>query len=171
MTSSGAPASAGPASTTAAASTALPSIAGAPNGFGSVAVRLTEPGGQVCERCLLLAETVEQRRRGLMGVTSLGGYDGMAFRYDAPTSTSFWMRDTVLPLSIGFYDAAGALLDRAEMDPCTTANCPSFAPGTPFSIAIEVAQGSLDELGFTVTAALELLDRPCDPAPATLRTG
>lgn len=152
------PACGGPSGTTAI------TASGTPTGFEWVAVRLTEADGSVCERCLLLAETAEQHRRGLMRVTSLGGFDGIAFRYAEPTSTEFWMRDTVLPLSIAFYDAAGGQLDTFAMDPCSTTSCPSFGPQTPFSVAVEVAQGELDELGFTAGATLELLDVPCTPA-------
>lgn len=134
-----------------------------PTGFGSIGVRLTEPDGTTCERCLLLAHTAAERERGLMAVTSIGDHDGMAFVYDEPRSGQFWMKDTVLPLSIGFYDAAGAQLAAFDMDPCTTpdAQCATYGPNGPFTVAVETEQGRLAELGFTPTATLELLAEGC----------
>ncbi len=135
-----------------------------PSGFGSMLVRLTEPDGSTCERCLLVAATREQRALGLMGVTGLGGYDGMVFRFPEPISTSFWMKNTLLPLSIAFYDQAGAVVATFAMEPCTTDPCPTYGPDTPFVDAVEVEQGRLDALGFTDTARMEILDLPCEPA-------
>lgn len=135
-----------------------------PAGFSSVTARLTEPDGSTCVRCLLVARSFDDHRRGLMGATSLGGYDGMAFVYEPPKQTAFWMKDTVMPLSIRFYDLDGGSLAEFDMDPCRTEPCPTFGPDTRFGVAVEVAQGRLDELGFTDTAVLELLDdTPCEP--------
>ncbi len=78
-----------------------------PSGFSSVATTITKPDGTVCETCMLLAATEAERERGLMGVTSLGGYDGMVFRYDEPTTGAYWMKDTVMPLSIAFFGGDG----------------------------------------------------------------
>ena len=59
-----------------------------------------------------------------MQVTDLGGLDGMAFRYDSPHTTSFTMRNTVMPLSIAFFGADGAYLDGFDMEPCVAEPCP-----------------------------------------------
>lgn len=137
-----------------------------PTGFAATTARLTEPDGSVCERCLLLASTIAEHQRGLMGVTSLGGYDGMAFEYAAPSRAAYWMKDTVLPLSIAFYAPTGDRVGAFAMDPCAADPCPSTGPADPFTVAVEVAQGRLDELGFTASARLELLHLPCDPGGA-----
>src|SRR5262245_24653998 len=44
------------------------------------------------------------REHGLMGVTTLPENHGMAFRWDTPTDATFWMKDTLIPLSIAFVD-------------------------------------------------------------------
>ena len=76
-----------------------------------------------------------------------------------------------MPLSIAFYDARPVRCSTTfAMDPCTTDPCPTFGPTTPFLDAVEVEQGRLDELGFTATARLEVLELPCDPG-ATLAEG
>ena len=54
--------------------------------------------------CMLLAATQAQHNRGLMQVTdpTLGGYDGMVFRFDTDVKDRFYMRNTPMPLSIAF---------------------------------------------------------------------
>ena len=53
-----------------------------------------------------------------MSVTSLGGADGMLFRFGAEQTASFWMKDTVLPLSIAFFADDGAFVSATDMEPC-----------------------------------------------------
>jgi hypothetical protein len=131
-----------------------------PTGFERVAATVTTADGTVCELCLWLAETSEQRQRGLMFVTDLAGADGMLFRYDAPTSGAFWMKNTVMPLSIAFFDASGRFVDAFDMQPCTGDPCPSFQ--TPsFLQAIEVPQGGLDALGIQPDSVLTVSAAPC----------
>ena len=65
-----------------------------------------------------------------MGVTSLGGADGMLFRFGADHSGSFWMKDTILPLSIAFFAGDGAFVSATDMEPCPpdSESCPAL-PG------------------------------------------
>jgi uncharacterized membrane protein (UPF0127 family) len=142
--------------TTAAASTTV-----VPVGFGTIAARVTAPDGEMCELCLWLADDVATRGRGLMQVTDLGGLDGMAFRYDAPHTTSFTMRNTVMPLSIAFFGAGGNYLDAFDMSPCDTEPCPSYPTPTDFVVAIEAPEGGLAELGIGAGSTLELLADGC----------
>lgn len=156
----------------------LPPVAGpfAPGrtripGFGEVEVRIVPgPDGEPIVLCVLLAETPEQRRQGLTGVTDsdLGGYDGMLFRFPADTTTGFWMRNTPLPLSIAYLDAAGATVDTADMEPCLDdgTDCPTYPPKGPYRTALEVPQGGLAELGLAPgsDARLEVVGH-CRPPP------
>ena len=138
----------------------------APIGFDLVAARVTEPDGTLCDVCLWLASTAEQRNRGLMGVTDLGPAAGMAFRYRAPHSTRFWMKDTPLALSIAFYGPDGAFMDSFDMEPCVTADCTRYPTPTDFLIAVETRRGELDELGMLAGSSLVLLDLPCEQGTA-----
>lgn len=130
---------------------------GGPTGFDTVFVRITAADGTACERCLWLAEDREDRARGLMGVTDLGGLDGMAFRYDEPDRRTFWMKNTLLPLSIAFVGEDGRVVGSADMTPCRADPCPSYGPDESFVIAIEVAQGRLTELGIGPGSVVELV--------------
>lgn len=132
-----------------------------PEGFGTIAAVMTPPDGESCEVCLWLAETPSDRGRGLMGVTDLGGRDGMAFVYDQPTATSFTMRNTLLPLSIVFYGPDGAYLDAFDMTPCEAEPCPSYPTPGGFTVAVEVPRGGAAELGMVPGSRIELLATAC----------
>ncbi len=134
-------------------------------GFGQVAATITAADGTECEVCLLAAEDDAQRARGLMEVTDpeLGGYDGMLFIYPGPKDGAFWMRNTPMPLSIAYFDQDGALISTVDMTPCEDSpNCPGYPPDSPFTYALEVPQGGLDELGVAGDGAiLRLTGRTC----------
>lgn len=51
-----------------------------------------------------VAETEEQRQKGLQGVQELPEDDGMLFIYKEPQEVSMWMKDTLIPLDIIFID-------------------------------------------------------------------
>ena len=136
-------------------------------GFGEVAVTVTSGSGEVCELCLLAATDTEQRARGLMEVTdpALGGYDGMLFEYPESVDGQFYMRNTPMPLSIAFFDDAGVLVSTTDMAPCADVpDCPTYPADAPFSFALEVPQGLLDDVGVTGTATLRVGARTCPVA-------
>jgi uncharacterized protein len=126
-------------------------------GFGEVAIAITGPDGEVAGWCVLLAATSEQRGRGLMEVTDLGGYAGMLFVWNEDASSSFYMRNTPTPLSIGWFAADGALVSTADMDPCADVDgCPTYPSGGRYRFALEVPEGSLDALGVVDGSRLAL---------------
>lgn len=134
-------------------------------GFTEVAVVVRDSTGNEVVRCLLLAETEAQTERGLMQVTDplLGGYDGMLFRFDRdqPADGGFYMRDTPMPLTIAYLDAEGHLVAQRDMSPCSDrADCPTYPPGRPFRMAVEVARGRLAHLGLDVSALSQLATAP-----------
>jgi uncharacterized membrane protein (UPF0127 family) len=139
-----------------------------PEGFGTVAGRVTAADGSTCDVCLWAAVTAADQSRGLMGVTDLGGADGMVFRYSSPVVTQFWMRDTVMPLSIAFFAADGSFVSATDMEPCLTGPadaCARYAPTAPYVSAIEVPKGGLEALLMTDGSKLELLDAECTLSP------
>lgn len=122
------------------------------SGFGSVAYRVRGgtdgTSGDANERCALLAETSEQQQRGLMGRTDLGGYDGMLFRFSSDTTASFYMKDTLIPLSIAWFKADGSFVSTTDMEPCPDkVGCPTYSATGPYRYALEVAKGGLPALG------------------------
>ena len=132
-----------------------------PDGFELVAATVTTADGEICDLCLWLAETPLQRASGLMFVTDLGGADGMAFRYPWPHTGNFWMKNTVLPLSIAFFDPDGGYIDEFDMEPCTTPTCPRYRTPRDFLVAIETVQGDLADIGIGPGSTLDVTDLPC----------
>lgn len=133
-------------------------------GFEEVVFRIRSGEGDVADWCALLADTPETMNQGLMDQTDLRGYDGMLFRFDRPVETTFWMRNTLIPLSIAFFDADGRFVSSTDMEPCPddVADCPFYGADAPFLYALEVPEGQLDELGIGPGSTLELPGGSCD---------
>jgi uncharacterized protein len=64
-----------------------------------------------------LAVQSHEQQRGLMHVKQMPEDEGMLFVYTAPQQMSFWMRNTDLPLDIGYFDAGGVLREIYPMYP------------------------------------------------------
>lgn len=131
-----------------------------PQGFDTGTVRITDAGGESCEVCVWLADTVDERGRGLMGVTDLGGAAGMLFVFDETVAVPFYMYETPMPLSIAWFDTAGAYVGQADMRPCLDLpadDCDRYFPGERYRLALETPEGALDGLGVGEGARLELL--------------
>ncbi len=133
-------------------------------GFGEIVATITDTSGKTCQVCLLAAVNQTQRERGLMEVSdpTLGGYAGMVFVYDEPSSGSFWMRNTPMPLSIAYFDRGGRLVSTSDMAPCADrGDCPLYPAAAPFSYALEVAQGGLGDLLVMPGSVIVLGSRTC----------
>ena len=103
-----------------------------------------------------VADTQAEREIGLMGRESLSPYDGMAFVWEEPVVSTFWMKDTLIPLSIAFWDDHGRIISILAMDPCTEDPCPSYGPDEPFVGAVEVARGTFERHGVGLGDRVEL---------------
>ena len=106
---------------------------------------------------LLIADDNTERSYGLMYRPHMREQLGMAFRWDADTSGGFWMKNTLIPLSIAFFDADGVILDILDMDPCTEDPCPVYDPDADsYRGALEVNQGAFDRWDVTVGDRIEI---------------
>jgi uncharacterized protein len=88
-----------------------------------------------------VAESSGDRRLGLMRVEELPDDHGMAFVWEEPTTSTFWMQDTPLPLSIAFADQDGAIVTILEMEPCREDPCPRYEAAAPYVLAVEANAG------------------------------
>ena len=133
-------------------------------GFPEVVLRVTQPSGAYLEWCALLAATQAARERGLMQQTTMRGYDAMVFRFDGPSSDAFYMFQTVMPLSIAWFDSGGRYISQADMPPCTSTDpnaCALFRSQRPYTTAIEVAKGDLRRLGLLPGSAVSFPGGKC----------
>ena len=124
------------------------------DGFGSAT--LVVDGEQ--EWPVLVADTASLRSQGLMSVTDLGPWAGMVFVWEEPTDGGFWMKDTLIPLSIYWLDGDGAIVAIAEMVPCPPDedDCPRWRPGVHYLTALEVPAGMGEQLGIDSNSILTL---------------
>lgn len=75
------------------------------------------PGeGDSIELELEVADTPEERRRGLMNRTELES-DGMVFVYGREGERTFWMKNTYIPLDIIFLDSNREVVEIHEANP------------------------------------------------------
>lgn len=134
-------------------------------GFESVLFRITKASGSFADFCALLADEPESRQQGLMDRDDLAGHDAMVFRFDQPTDGRFYMFRTRLPLSIAWFDEAGAYITAVQMDPCTSEDpdaCPRYGTeGRPYLHALEVPQGKLGALGAEPGSSISFPEGSC----------
>jgi uncharacterized membrane protein (UPF0127 family) len=96
---------------------------------------------------LQLARTEQERETGLMYVDTMPPDNGMLFMYTAPSSESYWMYHTMIPLSIAWIDKDGTIVDIQDMprlnDPndVQEASRTIYTPSGSYWYALEVNQG------------------------------
>ncbi len=108
---------------------------------GPVVLIQTERGEEV-EVAVEVADTQEEREVGLMHRESLPDDAGMIFLFEEEITGGFWMKNTVIPLSIAFMGGDGTILRILDMEPCEADPCEIYDPGVPYVSALEVNQGA-----------------------------
>jgi uncharacterized membrane protein (UPF0127 family) len=103
-----------------------------------------------------IADTASERAHGLMGREALPETSGMLFVYPEDSRSRFWMKQTLIPLSIAFLDADGRILVILGMEPCRADPCPTYDAGVAYRSALEVNQGALERLGAKVGDVVRL---------------
>jgi uncharacterized membrane protein (UPF0127 family) len=101
------------------------------------------------------------RQHGLMGVTNLGKNDGMAFTWTSPTDTTFWMKDTLIPLSIAVVGSDGGVVTIKEMTPCTADPCETYAADSKYTTALEANANWFEQENVEVGDRMTLSVTPC----------
>lgn len=85
-----------------------------------------------------VASTQEQRAIGLMHRPTMPANDGMLFVFERSGQQCFWMKNTLLPLSIAFLDDDGTVVNIEEMKP---QSLDSHCSAKPVRFALEMNQG------------------------------
>jgi len=100
-----------------------------------------------------VADTPETRSRGLMHRTELGEREGMLFVFPDSALRSFWMKDTLIALSIAYIDEQLVIREIHDMEPRSTA---AVASSVPARYALEVNRGAFARSGVRVGDRLVL---------------
>lgn len=108
------------------------------------------------EWLVAVADSATLRAQGLMGVVDLGGRRGMLFVFESDTTGQFWMKDTLIPLDIAFFDASGVQVGEViSMLPCDDDPCRRYAPGASYRFAVETVPGGFPSAsGMTLTTGV-----------------
>ena len=137
------------------------SCTSAPSGVGRTAAVFLHGAKGPVHVTVEVAETAGEREQGLMGRTSLGADEGMVFLWDdvadGPVTSEFWMKDTLIPLSIAFWDEHGRIVGTQDMAPCTEDPCQVYGSPEPYVGALEVNIGFFIRHGVTTGDRIELV--------------
>jgi uncharacterized membrane protein (UPF0127 family) len=125
---------------------AAPTTAAA-GGRQTAEYRLEPLDGPAVTVRLEIAADPAARARGLMGRREVPEGTGMVFLYPEDVAEAFWMKNTLVPLSIAFVAADGRVVSVAEMTPCTADPCPSYPPAGPYRYAVELPAGAFEAAG------------------------
>ncbi len=110
-----------------------------------------------------VADDEVERARGLMFRDRLPRFGGMLFVYETPRPVAFWMKNTLIPLDMLFFDAAGRLVRVHEN--AVPGDLTSIPGGeTPVRFVLEINGGAARDLG--IAPGAELRHPAIDPGAA-----
>jgi uncharacterized membrane protein (UPF0127 family) len=97
-----------------------------------------------------IAEDDASRARGLMGRTALAADRGMLFVFQDDAPRAFWMKNTLIPLDILYFDAERRLISvQHDVPPCRADPCPAYPSGAPARYVLELNAGEARRIGVT----------------------
>ena len=99
-----------------------------------------------------VADSFGARMQGLMKRESLAPNHGMLFLFEADDRQCMWMKNTLIPLSVAFIDAQGAIVNVADMQPLSER---SHCSARPARYALEMTQGWFRERGLKPGTRIE----------------
>ncbi len=108
----------------------------------------------------LLVEVVNtpaDRARGLMYRKSMGENEGMLFVFSEPDYLSFWMKNTLIPLSIAYFNRDKRITDIHDMKPNQTKEL--YHSSEKVLYALEVNQGWFAKRNIGKFGVLKIPDR------------
>ena len=123
-------------------------------GAASIVLSLVTPGYQsewnaplsdrevIChdQHCFTveIADTPEERTKGLMFRELLEQDQGMLFVFDRPWTFKFWMKNTLIPLDMIRLDKSWRVVEIASADPCISEPCPRYGGTQQASYVLEI---------------------------------
>jgi len=94
-----------------------------------------------------IARTEVERERGLMFRKSLADGEGMLFIFDKDEQLAFWMKNTLIPLSLAYVASDGTIRQIVDLQPESLA---SVQAERSVRYALEVPRGWFDRAGVRV---------------------
>ncbi len=123
-------------------------------------VTINASGGEQVSVKVEIADEPAEQAQGLMNRTALGEDRGMLFVFPDEQVRSFWMKNTLIPLSIAYINSEGRIIDIQKMEPApedaSDAELPRYPSAEPARYALEVNRGFFEERGVEVGDTAEL---------------
>jgi len=107
-----------------------------------------------------VANAEQSREIGLMFRRTMAANHGMLFVFTRDTLECMWMKNTLLPLSVAFIDAAGVIRNIEDMAPQTE---DTHCSAGPVRFALEMNRGWFAAKGIKAGARLQGLDKAPPP--------
>jgi uncharacterized membrane protein (UPF0127 family) len=101
-------------------------------------ITITNKAGSTVQMEVEIADSDASRQLGLMHRAQMDPSAGMLFAWPEDSTGGFWMRNTILPLSIAFIAADGTIIYIADMQPLDES---TVGPTGPYRYALETNQG------------------------------
>ena len=95
-----------------------------------------------------LARSVREIATGMMFRESMGENEGMLFVFNAPHQTSFYMKNTLLPLTCAYIGPDGRILELHDMKPLDESSIPAQSANVQF--VLEMPQDWFKKQGIQV---------------------
>jgi len=132
--------------------------------LGSESIIEIEKENKVCfnENCFYveIAETSEEKSRGLMYRESLAENRGMLFIFNQEGPYSFWMKNTLIPLDIIWLNQdKEVVFIKKSVQPCPDEKCPSIKPDREAKYVLEINGGLSDKINLKIGDKLIFNDR------------
>ena len=113
-------------------------------------------GSAAAEVTVEIADSTDERRRGLSGRSTLAPDQGMLFVNEQDVTVGYHMKDTLIPLSLAFIAADGSVVGLVDMEPCEADPCPVYEPPDAYRFGLEVNQGAFERWGIEPGDRLDL---------------
>lgn len=99
-----------------------------------------------------IADTPRLRERGLMFRKKLEPNSGMLFVFERVQPMAFWMKNTLIPLSIAYIDEHKKIVDIKDMEPAVMGAQfpPSYPSKAPAMYALEMPKGWFAKNGIKI---------------------
>src|SRR5690349_13344994 len=95
-----------------------------------------------------LATDEASREHGLMMRTELAADHSMLFVFPDTQPRWFWMKNTLVPLDILYFDADRKLVSmQLDVPPCEADPCPSYPSDAPARYVLELPAGTARRVG------------------------
>jgi hypothetical protein len=108
-----------------------------------------------------IAATPAQQAHGLMDRMSMPADHGMLFVFPQAQPLTFWMKDTLIPLDMLFFDEAHRLVTiRTDVPPCKADPCPTYASTAPARYVLELNAGTAAKLDLRKGDVITFSDVP-----------